>query len=90
MRLYMKRNPLETRNAVHGVDYHRGLEDGRECGTVHEFMTKNCQPVIFTEDEKNDWHNQEGFVEVVRFGLEDANDFVECAEVFSPSGFEEV
>jgi hypothetical protein len=40
---------------VHGVDYTRGLEDGRKCGKVHEFCTKTvngkCCVVLWTEEE---------------------------------------
>lgn len=36
---------------VHGVNYRKGLEDGRECGRVHEFHTRCCKPVAYTEEQ---------------------------------------
>ena len=42
--------------AVHGVDYHKGLEDGRVCLRVHEYETKHCRPVLYTDEQKESWH----------------------------------
>lgn len=37
-------------NAVHGVDYTKGLEDGEHCGKIHPYQTKRCRPVLFPKD----------------------------------------
>lgn len=36
---------------VHGVDYTKGLEDGRHCGVRHLYQTKYCRPVLYTEKD---------------------------------------
>ena len=35
----------------HGIDYHKGLEDGRACGRVHFVQTRKCHPVVFDEEQ---------------------------------------
>lgn len=62
MKLYLQYNGDEKQEAIHGVDYHKGLEDGRTCGKRHEFMTKNCVPVVYTEEEL--YGNLDNFVEL--------------------------
>ena len=36
---------------IHGVDYTKGLEDGRHCGVRHLYQTKCCRPILHTEEE---------------------------------------
>lgn len=67
MKLYLELNHYDTKSLIHGVDYHKGLEDGRRCGRVHEYMTRSCKPIVFTEEELGaslELH-PERFVEVI-------------------------
>lgn len=53
--MYLRLNPKNTQTAVHGVDYTKGLEDGRHCGKVHFYNTVKCRPVLYDlEDVEND------------------------------------
>jgi hypothetical protein len=68
MKLFLCRYDKETREAIHGVDYMKGVPEGG-CGTRHEFHTRECHPVVYTEEEKerlpgNDW------VELVPFRVD--------------------
>jgi hypothetical protein len=49
--MYLRINPEGNRNAVHGVDYTKGLEDGRQCGKVHPYNTVKCRPVLYKEED---------------------------------------
>jgi len=51
--MYLRRNPQETQSAVHGVDYHKSLEDGTVCNRVHEFNTVHCRPVLYMEPQSD-------------------------------------
>lgn len=46
--MFLVKNSEETQKAVHGVDYTKGLEDGRHCGKVHPYHTVKCRPVLYT------------------------------------------
>ena len=52
--MYLQLNPEETQNAVHGVDYTKGLEDGRQCGKVHPYHTVKCRPVLYRKEDIGD------------------------------------
>lgn len=56
---------IKSKNSgVHGIDYTKGLEDGRLCGKVHEFMTLYCRPLLLTKEEaQKNWK----FDEVVNY-----------------------
>jgi hypothetical protein len=41
---------IKSEAGVHGVDYTKGLEDGRHCGVNHPYVTKACRPVLYTEE----------------------------------------
>lgn len=43
--------PEKKRNETHGVDYVKGVN----CGRKHEYVTRNCKPVFYTEEEVNVW-----------------------------------
>jgi hypothetical protein len=61
---------LQNYPAVHGVDYRGGLEEGQECGRVHEFATRKCQPIIYTQEQKDRLSyptDQDRWVEVTPF-----------------------
>lgn len=65
MKIYLMRNSNESR---HGVDYRHGLKKGQECGRIHEFNTRSCRPVFFTEDDVTQEGIDKGdFVELVYF-----------------------
>lgn len=59
---------LET-PGVHGVDYHKGLEDGKVCLRIHEYDTKQCRPVLYTDEQKesmwsdSDWIDYDSLTE---------------------------
>ena len=43
---------IKSKNSgVHGIDYTKGLEDGRPCGKIHEFLTVYCRPLLLTKEE---------------------------------------
>lgn len=46
MYLVKVENPL-----LHGVDYTKGLEDGRHCGIRHPYYTTACRPMLYTEKD---------------------------------------
>ena len=53
----------DPKRGVHGVDYVKGLEDGRTCGRVHEFQTRDCHPLYITEEEL-DYYYPDQVVEI--------------------------
>lgn len=66
MKLYLRRNvPPSEKIPVHGVDYRKG----KDCGVAHEFMTRDCKPIFFTQSDFDDSHFQEEFVELTPFEL---------------------
>ena len=48
--MYLIKNDPDL--GVHGVDYIKGLEDGRTCGLNHPYWTTKCRPILFTEEDK--------------------------------------
>lgn len=60
-RYFLQLNTPEIREKIHGVDY---FKNEQECGRKHEFMTKNCHPILFTEAEIDGWDPEANFVEV--------------------------
>ena len=59
--MYLRLNPPETQNAIHGVDYTKGLEDGRQCGVVHPYNTVRCRPVLYTYREMK--YDKESYID---------------------------
>jgi len=39
-------------DAVHGVDYTKGIPPGHFCGRVHKYQTRGCRPVLFAAWER--------------------------------------
>jgi hypothetical protein len=60
--LWLKKNGEETWQAIHGVDYFKGLKGKEQCGRVHKYNTKYCRPVLYTDEDKEMWNDQDGFV----------------------------
>jgi hypothetical protein len=46
--MHLRKNPENV--GIHGVDYIKGLEDGRHCGKFHPYNTVRCRPVLYVED----------------------------------------
>jgi hypothetical protein len=49
-------------NAIHGVDYFKGLKDREQCGRIHEYETKHCRPILYTDEDKEMYNDQGDFV----------------------------
>lgn len=39
-------------DAIHGVDYMKGILPGHFCGRIHEYQTRNCRVVLWTDKQK--------------------------------------
>jgi hypothetical protein len=68
MKLYVKLITDENGDVpesapVHGVDYRKG----HPCGRSHEFHTRNCKPVVFTQDDVDSSKERELYVELTPF-----------------------
>lgn len=63
MKLYVQRIPKELEGKIHGIDY--GFET--PCGRKHEFQTRNCCPVVYTEEQFRNHVSKDDFVELVMF-----------------------
>lgn len=62
-KLYLHKIDERLRDTVHGLGgYHKENDSG--CNQKHEFWTKNCKPVAFTEEEVAAWTNGD-FVEII-------------------------
>jgi len=63
VKLYLKYNPLETQEAIHGVDYIKGPS----CGRKHQFMTRECHPVVMTQEDYDADSQKDLYIELVSF-----------------------
>ena len=43
---------------IHGVDYTKGLEDGRHCGVRHPYQTRFCRPILYKREDCS-WAKEE-------------------------------
>lgn len=70
MKLYLQRiEPPEGEDLpIHGVDYHKNVPP-EGCGRRHEFSTRSCRPIVFTEEEMLRDSHPERFVELTPFLL---------------------
>lgn len=71
MKVYLLLNSPEPISAycINGVDYKKGIPVGKVCGKAHEYVTKDCIPVFYTEKEKEklSLDEKERLVELVPF-----------------------
>lgn len=69
-KLFLQRNNSELADAIHGEGGYYNYHVGAGCGRKHEFMTKNCSPILFTKDEMEKWQGETEFVEVTSWNTE--------------------
>jgi len=69
MKLYLHRNQRLRGFGdfpIHGKDYTKGTEN-KECGIPHEFRTRGCKPVFFTQEDVDASGSPDDYVEIVPF-----------------------
>jgi len=73
LKFYLSRNLKEIRETIHGEG---GYQANSGCGKTHEFMTRKCSPILFTEEDVKDLSFLDEFVEVSFLDSDSAEKYI--------------